>query len=58
LAEEVRAQGGEVLVFSSLHASGRQLDALTGIAAVLKFPMPELEDMDISVPGHELGGEA
>lgn len=45
LVEQVRAQGGEVLIFSSLHESGRQLEQFTGIAAVLLYPMPELEDI-------------
>ncbi|KAK9330185.1 hypothetical protein V1520DRAFT_341176 [Lipomyces starkeyi] len=45
LVEQVRSQGGEALVFSSLHESGKQLDQFTGIAAILNFPIPELEDM-------------
>lgn len=36
--------GGECLIFSALHPSGEQLKQLTGIAAVLHFPMPELEE--------------
>lgn len=36
--------GGDVKIFSSLHISGEQLEQLTGIAAILRFPMPELED--------------
>jgi protein pelota len=39
LVEEVRAQGGEVAIFSSMHESGRQLNALTGIAAILTYPL-------------------
>ncbi|KAK9464539.1 hypothetical protein V1512DRAFT_268184 [Lipomyces arxii] len=45
MVEQVKAQGGEALVFSSLHESGKQLDQFTGIAAILNFPVPELEDM-------------
>ncbi|KAJ1982841.1 Translation factor pelota [Dimargaris verticillata] len=44
LVEQVRASGGHVLVFSTLHVSGEQLSQLTGIAAYLKFPLPELDD--------------
>ena len=44
LVESVRDNGGEVRIFSSLHVSGEQLAQLTGIAALLRFPMPELED--------------
>ncbi|XP_035436359.2 protein pelota [Spodoptera frugiperda] len=46
LVDSVRENGGEVKIFSSMHVSGEQLDQLTGIAAVLRFPMPELEDSD------------
>jgi protein pelota len=41
LVEQVRGQGGTVLIFSSLHTSGEQLNQLTGIAAILNFPLPE-----------------
>lgn len=44
LVEQVRDAGGDVKIFSSLHVSGEQLDQLTGIAAILRFPMPELEE--------------
>ncbi|XP_026329495.1 protein pelota [Hyposmocoma kahamanoa] len=46
LVDSVRENGGDVRVFSSMHVSGEQLDQLTGIAAILRFPMPELEDSD------------
>ncbi|KAK9479817.1 hypothetical protein V1514DRAFT_327451 [Lipomyces japonicus] len=46
MVDQVRAVGGEVLVFSSLHESGKQLDQFTGVAAILRFAMPELEDID------------
>ncbi|KAK9459040.1 eRF1 domain 1-domain-containing protein [Lipomyces oligophaga] len=46
LVETVKAMGGEALVFSSLHESGKQLNQFTGIAAILNFPMPELEDIE------------
>ncbi|CAI5528284.1 unnamed protein product [Closterium sp. Naga37s-1] len=47
LVESVRANGGQVHVFSSLHVSGEQLVNLAGIAAILRFPLPELEDMEL-----------
>jgi len=46
LVDSVRECGGEVKIFSSMHVSGEQLAQLTGIAALLRFPMPELEDSD------------
>ncbi|XP_037050590.1 protein pelota [Bradysia coprophila] len=46
LVESVRDSGGEAKIFSSMHISGEQLSHLTGVAAILRFPMPELEDDD------------
>lgn len=34
----------EVRIFSSMHLSGQQLNQLCGIAAILKFEVPELND--------------
>lgn len=45
LVDGVRECGGDVKIFSSLHVSGEQLDQLTGVAAILRFPMPDLEDL-------------
>lgn len=39
MVESVRAVGGEVLIFSSMHESGQQLNMLTGIAAILTYPL-------------------
>nr|CAG4639228.1 EOG090X07BV [Daphnia magna] len=44
LVESVRDNGGTTRIFSSLHVSGEQLIQLTGVAAILRFPMPELEE--------------
>ncbi|KAI7866609.1 hypothetical protein BDF14DRAFT_1727975 [Spinellus fusiger] len=46
LVEGVRAMGGSVYVFSSLHVSGEQLQQLSGVAALLNFPLPDIEDED------------
>lgn len=46
LVDSVRDSGGEVKIFSSMHVSGEQLGQLTGVAALLRFPMPDLEDED------------
>lgn len=46
LVDEVREYGGDVKIFSSMHVSGEQLENLTGICAILRFPMQELEDSD------------
>lgn len=39
LVEDVKQKGAEVLMFSSMHESGQQLNQLTGIAAILTFPL-------------------
>ncbi|KAL0573012.1 DNA photolyase phr1 [Marasmius crinis-equi] len=39
LTEAVQQKGGEVVIFSSMHESGQQLNQLTGIAAILTFPL-------------------
>ncbi|ORE01706.1 hypothetical protein BCV72DRAFT_309777 [Rhizopus microsporus var. microsporus] len=46
LVEQVRAQNGNVYVFSSMHASGEQLNQLTGVAAILNFPVPDIDEED------------
>lgn len=45
LVDTVREAGGEVKIFSSLHVSGEQLGQLSGVAAILRFPMDD-EDSD------------
>uniref|UniRef100_A0A7E4W5V8 ERF1_1 domain-containing protein n=1 Tax=Panagrellus redivivus TaxID=6233 RepID=A0A7E4W5V8_PANRE len=45
--DNVKKTNAKVLIFSSLHESGRQLNMMTGIAAILRYPLPELEDEDI-----------
>lgn len=46
VVEDVKTAGGEVLIFSSLHESGKQLSQLGEIAAILTIPLSE-EDLDI-----------
>ncbi|XP_052185674.1 protein PELOTA 1 isoform X2 [Diospyros lotus] len=47
LVNGVKDSGGTVLVFSSMHVSGEQLAQLTGIAAILRFPLPDLDDLEM-----------
>jgi protein pelota len=51
LVDEVKDQGGEVRVLSSMHESGRRLEDLTGIAAILTYA---IEDLDEEVGGDEV----
>ncbi|CAA7027995.1 unnamed protein product [Microthlaspi erraticum] len=45
--ESVEKSGGEVFIFSSMHVSGEQLANLSGIAALLRFPLPDLDDIEM-----------
>ncbi|GAB5363530.1 hypothetical protein AAMO2058_000891200 [Amorphochlora amoebiformis] len=47
LVESCRENGAKVQIFSSLHVSGQQLDQLTGVAAILRFPYVLESDLDI-----------
>ena len=44
LVESVRENGGDVYVFSTLHVSGIQLQQVSGVAAILRFPLPDIID--------------
>ncbi|CBZ50405.1 probable translation factor pelota, related [Neospora caninum Liverpool] len=46
LVEEVERAGGEVLTFSDQHTSGEQLNMLSGVAAILKFPIDDFLEED------------
>ncbi|KAL5155441.1 Protein PELOTA 1 [Glycine soja] len=46
LVKSVKEGGGKALVYSSMHVSAPQLAQLTGVAAILRFPLPELEDVN------------
>ncbi|KAG5185429.1 eRF1 domain 1-domain-containing protein [Tribonema minus] len=46
LVEDAKEKGARVFVFSSMHVTGEQLGQLGGIAAVLRFPMPDIEEED------------
>ncbi|KAJ1853262.1 Translation factor pelota [Coemansia sp. RSA 2703] len=48
LVEESKATNANVLVFSSLHVSGEQLQQLTGVAAILNFPLVLESDAEYS----------
>jgi protein pelota len=46
LVESVRENGGKVYIFSSMHVSGRQLQLVSGIAAILRYPLPDLDELE------------
>mmetsp|Transcript_19236 Transcript_19236/g.31578 ORF Transcript_19236/g.31578 Transcript_19236/m.31578 type:complete len:442 (+) Transcript_19236:37-1362(+) len=47
LVEACRESGAKVYIFSALHSSGEQLSQLSGVAAILRFPLPELDDLEM-----------
>lgn len=47
VTEELAKSGGAAHIFSSAHASGEQLEQITGVAAILKFPLPDLADAEL-----------
>ncbi len=47
LVESVRENGGKVYIFSALHVTGVQLNQLSGIAAILRYPLPDLDQLEL-----------
>ncbi|KAF0973166.1 hypothetical protein FDP41_008373 [Naegleria fowleri] len=45
LCENVQSTGGKVVMFSGMHVAGTQLSQMTGVAAILRFPMT-FEDVE------------
>lgn len=45
----------KVVIYSSLHATGKKLDAMTGIAAILRYPILDLDELvgGVSIDVHE-----
>ncbi|KAI4134611.1 MAG: hypothetical protein LQ347_001364, partial [Umbilicaria vellea] len=59
LVDKVRdAEGGEVRVLSSEHESGKRLEGLGGIAAILTFPLDDLDDEQDEEIDNAANGEA
>jgi protein pelota len=46
LVESVREKGGQVYLLSSMHVSGQQLQQVAGVAAILRFPLPDLDELE------------
>mmetsp|Transcript_9480 Transcript_9480/g.17308 ORF Transcript_9480/g.17308 Transcript_9480/m.17308 type:complete len:429 (-) Transcript_9480:135-1421(-) len=57
LVEESRENGAKIRIFSSLHVSGQQLDQLSGVAALLRFPLILDQDLEQSHQPNESKGE-
>jgi protein pelota len=46
LVECVRENGGQLYIFSSMHVSGQQLQQVSWIAAILRYPLPDLDELE------------
>ncbi|AET37524.1 uncharacterized protein Ecym_1285 [Eremothecium cymbalariae DBVPG len=44
LTKNVEQMGGDIVIFSSMHSTGEELDNLTGLACILKYPVPDLDE--------------
>ncbi|KAL7506600.1 hypothetical protein ACHAXN_003859 [Cyclotella atomus] len=53
LVESVREKGGTVYVFSTMHISGQQLQQVSGVAAILRYPLPDLDELEEIAANHE-----
>ena len=57
LVDRVRDnEGGEARILSETHDSGRQLEALGGVAAILTFPLEDLDEDDVDSSSGEENG--
>ena len=52
LVETVRDFGGEVVIFSDQNEGGKKLEALGGLAAILTYPLLDLDEDDDDDVGH------
>lgn len=48
LVERVEQNGATVVKFSSQHVTGERLDGMSGVAAILRFPLADLDEIDPS----------
>ncbi|CCK73423.1 uncharacterized protein NDAI_0G04380 [Naumovozyma dairenensis CBS 421] len=44
LLDDVEKDGGKVAIFSTLHTTGEELDRLSGLACILKYPIANLDE--------------
>ncbi|GJC96240.1 protein DOM34-like protein [Colletotrichum higginsianum] len=58
LVDKVRADGGDVRILSSDHESGQRLDMLGSIAAILSYPIHDLDEDEDEDDGETAAGDA
>ncbi len=44
LVESTKEFGGEVTIFSDANEGGKRLESLSGVAAILTYPLPDLDE--------------
>jgi len=57
LVESVQNNGGKVYIFSSLHVSGTQLQQVSGVAAILRYPLPDIDQLETDAIYHSSDGD-
>ena len=40
-------------IFSTMHVSGEQLNQISGVAAILRTPLPDMDDMLVAEATHQ-----
>jgi protein pelota len=50
LISDARANGSEVLILSSVHSSGEALMQIGGVAGILRYPCPDLDEAAAALP--------
>ncbi|OQO14253.1 hypothetical protein B0A48_01129 [Cryoendolithus antarcticus] len=51
LVDSVKEAGGDVKILSSMHESGKKLEDLSGVAAILTYPIEDLDELVEGVQG-------
>jgi len=46
LVERAERSGVEAVIFGSMNPGGERLDNLSGVAAILRYPLPGLDDIE------------
>jgi hypothetical protein len=49
LVDNVKDSGGKAHILSTMHVSGEQLMKLTGIAAILRFPVYDIDEQVLTL---------
>jgi len=53
MVEDAKAANAKVFIFSKMHVSGEHLASLSGVAAILRYAMPHLDDLVRAEEGND-----